>query len=337
MKEAEIRPLDLFSRYLALAREDAEKFFDQNAFVEVQCPGCGSDSRQPAFEKFGFRYVLCQSCGSLYNSPRPARRTLDDYYRHGKAVQFWGSEFYRITAESRREKLFRPRAQLMADLFGKYGCGSDGAFLDIGPGYGIFLEELRRHGRFQRVIGVEPSPGLADTCRKKGFEIVEKYGEDLSGKDVQGAMLAAFEVLEHVFEPVAFLKGAGRVLKDRGLMVFTTLTVSGFDLQVLWEHSNSIFPPHHINLLSVEGIQVLVARSGYEIVELTTPGKLDVDIVANAIKDNSEFRPPRFVSYILNHRDERARARLQEFLQDHLLSSHVRVVARKRSLGGTGS
>lgn len=331
MKEAEIRPLDLFSRYLTLAREDAETFFDRRHFVEVTCPGCSAEMARQAFEKFGFRYVVCEACDSLYTSPRPSRRMLEEYYQKGKAVRFWGSEFYRATSESRKERIFRPRAELIARLADTFGDLKRYAFLDIGAGYGLFLDELRQLRVFERIAGIEPSPALADVCRRKGFDIIEKYAEDLSDKDALAGMATAFEVLEHVFDPAAFLGGVCRTLIENGLMIFTTLTISGFDLQALWENSNSIYPPHHINLLSIEGMESLVMRAGFEIVELSTPGKLDVDIISNALAENPELPLPRFVSYILKRRNEDTRAEFQGFLQDHRLSSHVRVVARKRS------
>ncbi|MDA0747516.1 MAG: class I SAM-dependent methyltransferase [bacterium] len=330
MKEAEIRPQDLFKQYLALAREDAETFFDFGRFVNVACPACGSVPSRPAFEKYGFQYVVCDHCGSLYNSPRPTPEMFEDYYKKGKAVEFWGSDFYRVTAESRREKMFRPRAELIAQLVKDQGGAARGTFLDIGSGYGIFGEEMRRLGCFEQVVGVEPSPGLAEICRGKGFEVIEKYAEDLSAEDADCRVAAAFEVLEHVFDPYTFLSGVRRVLKENGLLVFTTLTISGFDLQVLWQESNSIHPPHHINLLSVEGLQAVVERSGFELVELSTPGKLDIDIVSNALKDNPDLQLPGFVSYLLHHRGEKTRTEFQQFLQNHCLSSHVRVIARKR-------
>lgn len=333
MKEAEIRPPDLFRQFLALAREDAESFFDREQFIEVACPGCTAETAHLAFEKLGFRYVVCDACGSLYTSPRPTRQALRCYYQQGKAVQFFGSDFYRVTAESRKEKIFRPRAELIGQLLEIHGGTKKDAFLDVGAGYGIFLDELRRLDIFERVIGIEPSSGLAAICHQKGFEVIEKYAEDLSDDDIQAGMATAFEVLEHVFDPAAFLHGVRRAMRDRGLMIFTTLSISGFDLQALWENSNSIYPPHHINLLSTEGIEALVRRSGFEIVELTTPGKLDIDIISNAVKENPNLPLPRFISYILKYRNEEVWGELQQFLQKHRLSSHVRVVARKRTAG----
>jgi hypothetical protein len=42
---------------------------------------------------------------------------------------------------------------------------------------------------------------------------------------------------------------------------------------------------------------------------------------------------PRFVRYFLGRRDQHAKQRLQQFLQQNLLSSHLRVVARKTDQG----
>ena len=117
MKEKDIRPQELFNRYLEVARQDVERFFaEKSGFVEISCPACGSNDSVFAFDKLGFSYRSCRPCESLYLSPRPSREVIDRYYREGEAVKFWSTDFYRETAEARREKLCRPRAQLVADL-----------------------------------------------------------------------------------------------------------------------------------------------------------------------------------------------------------------------------
>jgi 2-polyprenyl-3-methyl-5-hydroxy-6-metoxy-1,4-benzoquinol methylase len=327
MKESEIRPPDLFNRYLELSRLDTERFFaDKANFVEVDCPACGCQEKMPGLKKQNFTYVLCGDCGTLYLSPRPDANQLDAFNCNSEAAKFWSTNFFKETAEARREKMFRPRAQLVNELLDNYQQQSCAEFVDVGSGYGIFLEEVKRLNRFGTVRGVEPNPDLADVCRRAGFPIVQKTVEDVSEGEVQADFATAFEVLEHVFEPLSFLRSVRRLLKPGGLLLFTTLTVSGFDIQVLWENSKSVYPPSHINLISVAGMELLVKRAGLRLIDLSTPGKLDVDIVANMLSENPNLKVPRFVSTLLEERNGVAREEFQSFLSRNRLSSHIRVV-----------
>jgi SAM-dependent methyltransferase len=329
MKEAEIRPPALFERYLELSRRDIKTFFsDHSGFSEVGCPSCAAPEKTPAFVKLGFAYQLCDRCGSLYLSPRPSIAMQSEYAQNSEAVRFWSTNFYRETVDARREKMFRPRAELVRQLVNDGIVKAPGLVADIGAGYGIFLEELQRLEIFDRIVGIEPAPGLAEVCREQGFQVIEKFAEDVEEGEIDADLTTSFEVLEHVFEPVDFLRACRRTLRPGGILLFTTLTISGFDLQVLWDRSNSIYPPHHINLLSVDGLRKLVERSDLEVVEISTPGRLDVDIVASALEADRILDVPRFVRALVAQPAE-ARADFQSFLQRRNLSSHVQVVARR--------
>jgi len=329
MKESEIRPQQLFNRYLELSHQDIERFFsDHKRFEETDCPACGSDQREPGLVKFDFIYVLCARCGSLYLSPRPTMAMYDRYYQESESVKFWSTHFFKETAEARRHKIFRPRALLVEQWANKCGGqpGEGDLFVDIGSGYGIFLDEIKRLKRFDRILGIEPAPDLARKCRERGFEVFEKKIEEIEKGEVEARFATAFEVLEHVINPLEFLQSAGRTLRRGGSLMFTTLTVSGFDIQVLWENSKSVHPPHHINLLSVEGMCRLIERSGLYLEDLSTPGELDVDIVKNICAENTNIPLPRFAASIVAASDE-VRDNFQKFLRANRFSSHIRVIA----------
>jgi SAM-dependent methyltransferase len=329
LREAEIRPKELFDEYLALCRRDIERFYgDDRKFMAVRCPACDSDAvTEGGFTKLGFRYRECAGCRSLYVSPRPTPAMQEAFARQSEATTFWGTHFYRETAAARREKMFHPRANLVADLVRNGVVTRTKTFADVGAGYGIFLEEVAALGLFDEVAGIEPAPPLAKVCREKGFCVIEAMMEDV-GERIAADLLTAFEVLEHVFDPAAFLRACAVGLHEEGALLFTTLTIDGFDLQVLWNESKSIYPPQHINLMSIDGLRTLAERSGLEILSIATPGQLDVDIVANAVTENPSLAVPRFVTRVLTL-DSSARAEFQSFLARANLSSHVRVVARR--------
>jgi SAM-dependent methyltransferase/ribosomal protein S27E len=339
VKEQEIRPQQLFNRYLELSRQDVARYFaDPSRFVLVPCPACGCAQQEAGLAKLGFIYVTCADCGSLYVSPRPCREAIDDYYRRGEAVKFWSTDFFRETAEARREKIFRPRAQLVANWASSSSSPeSRRVFADVGSGYGIFLEEVARLGCFDEVVGIEPAPNLAEVCRRRGFRILEKPAETVAPEELRASFVSSFELLEHLYQPACFLAAIRDLLNPGGLLLFTTLTISGFDLQVLWENSKSIHPPHHLNLISVDGMERLLLGCGFELVELRTPGELDVDIVRNMLQENPNIPVSRFArSIALNPREE-VRTSFQGFLKANRLSSHIRVVARRPLNGATTS
>ena len=329
MREDDIRPKPLLDEFFRKLKTDADRLAARRAeFVDVACPICGGAEKQHAFEKDGFPYAVCCGCGSLFASPRPAPDALADYARHSEAVEFWSTHFYRQTADARRARIFRPRATLAADLAHRGQVGTGGRLVDIGSGYGLFLQEIRALETFGEVIGVEPDARLAAACRESGFTVIEEPVERIRPGTVEADLATAFEVLEHVFDPLGFLRSCAGLLRPGGVLLFTTLTVSGFDLQVLWEESRSITPPQHLNFPSVDGIEQLIARAGLDVLAVTTPGRLDVDIVRNRIAAEPSLAIPRFARTIV-HSAEPARVAFQQFLADHRLSSHVQCLARR--------
>ena len=328
MKEADIRPKALFDQYLALVAADARALLaDQASFVPVPCPACGGTGAS-SFVKQGYRYACCETCGSLFLSPRPTAARMARFYDEAESVKFWSTDFYRQTADSRREAMFRPRARMAAEMADRFALPAAARLVDVGAGYGLFLEEARATGRFVRPVAVEPAEPLAAVCRDKGFQVVEKSAEEVGDGEVAADLATAFEVLEHVNEPLAFLSAIGRLLAPGGLAILTTLTASGFDIQVLWDRAKGVYAPHHVNLMTVAGLERLIARAGLDLVELVTPGKLDVDIVANTVQELPDFPLDRFTRGLLAAPAE-SRAAFQAFLAANRFSSHVRFIVRR--------
>jgi SAM-dependent methyltransferase len=230
-------------------------------------------------------------------------------------------------AEARRERIFKPRALRLSGLCAQKNVQVD-KVIDVGAGYGILLDEWRALHPNASLLAIEPSTVLANECRAKGLDVVEDMAENVTGYQNYADLVVCFEVLEHVYDPLAFVRTLVNLARPGGYVFISTLGVDGFDIQVLWEKSNSIFPPHHINFLSVNGFKHLFERAGLEDITVTTPGVLDVNIVQNAAKkDPAILQDQRFIRHLLAN-DETA-ASFQEFLSGNLLSSHTWVFGKK--------
>lgn len=324
MHEADIRPPTLLSEFKRISVQDAQQFFgDPAKLVEVDSPSTGTGGSTYAFDKDGFRYMQSLDCGSLYVSPRPTKDALADYYRNSNASAYRVQHYAKETAEARRRHLLRSHANWMGRLYDEHGNPDARSYVDIGTNSPAIFEEVRRLGLFDKLYSLNPLPGLEPECAAQGVEVIHEPIRDAGA-------VTAFQQLENQFSPLDLVKTACDMLAVGGLFFMTTRTISGFDLQMLWDKTPYIFVPEHLNLLSIEGMTQLIARAGLHTVELSTPGQLDLELVQHAARSDASIQLPRFIQYLLDERDDLAHADFQEFLQKHRLSSHVRVAAARR-------
>jgi len=323
MKESEIRPKDLFDKYLRLSSEDAKTYFPEGRRASIPCPACCQTESQFAFNKNGFDYTECADCATVYLSPRPPLGEFEAFYSESPSARFWVKEFFPVVVEARREKIFRPNAEKIQSICRDRKLEVN-TIIDVGAGYGIFLDEWKKSAPETQLIAIEPLPDLSEICQSKGIHVIPSIAEKAGNLEMKGNLVVCFEVIEHVHDPLLFVKVIRQMVAPGGLAVITGLGVDGFDIQVLWENSKSIFPPHHINFMSADGFSRLFKRAGFSDVEVMTPGKLDMDIVLN----NQEFitKDNRFVKTLLS-RGEDAMNDFQKLLAKHQLSSHCWILA----------
>lgn len=326
MRESEIRSADALATYLDLVRKDAAALLaDPAAFAEVACPGCGRDDAGKAFDKDGFSYRSCGRCDTLFVSPRPNQEALGRFYADSPSSRYWVQSFFKPVAEARRTKIFRPRAEHAA---GMLDIGEETPTIaDLGAGFGIFLDELRLLRPEARVVAIEPAPDMAAICRSIGLEVVERVAEGVTSHDGQFDLVTAFELLEHVHDADAFVAAAMRMLKPGGRCFFTTLNGHGFDIQVLWARSQSVSPPHHLNFFNPGSASLLLERAGLAVESVTTPGRLDWDIVERAIAEGA--CADRFWSLVVKDASVDAKLALQSWIAQHGFSSHMWIVGRR--------
>lgn len=326
MKEEEIRKRSTFNRYLELVAEDVQAIFaDRSNFIQIDCPACGGKNYQPQFEKLGFTYVLCADCNTLFVNPRPLAQSLTELYTQSRSTSFWVHEFFKPVAEARREKIFRPRAEYVKDSFSEKSGGVIG---DIGAGFGLFLEELAKFWPSARLVAIEPSLEMVNICQDKGLEVITCPLEDVQGWDGQFDLLTSFELFEHLYEPGEFLRKVWHLLRPGGYLLLTTLNGEGFDIQILWEKSKSVSPPHHLNFFNPRSITMLLQKNGFIAEKVDTPGKLDWDIVEGMYREEA-VDPGHFWRLVAEKAEPAVKDSLQTWISQSGLSSHMRVLAKK--------
>jgi len=326
MKEDDIRKRDVFNKYLKLSAQDVAVFFkDKSSFVKSNhCLACQSKNIEMAFVKHDFQYDKCQNCGTFFVNPRPTMDMLGKFYADSPSTSFWVKEFFLPVAEVRRKKMFKPRAEFIADYFKNQ---SDLTIGDIGAGFGLLLEEYKKIRPQDRVIAIEPSIEMVEICQNKGIEVIPKTIETVEQQELFD-VLVAFELFEHLFNPEFFLTKVFENLKSGGYFILTTLNGLGFDIQLLWKKSKSVSPPHHLNFFNPESTTILAESIGFKVIEKATPGKLDWDIIEGGLK-HENINPGRFWETVSKHGSPTAKEELQNWIQKHNFSSHMRIILQK--------
>ncbi|OIO38912.1 MAG: hypothetical protein AUJ72_01775, partial [Candidatus Omnitrophica bacterium CG1_02_46_14] len=312
-KEEEIRKREVFNRYLALVAKDIDRFFsDTRPFISIPCPACYGKDLEHQFKKTRFDYDLCRDCGTLFVNPRPRFEDLMRFYSDSESTSFFVNDFFKPVAQIRREKIFRPRVEYVAQRFSGEALQTIG---DIGAGFGIFLDEFRKVCPGKRFVAIEPSQEMAAICRKDGFEVLECAAEDVKTHAASFDLLTAFELFEHLYDPKDFLLKVRGLLKPGGYFLLTTLNGQGFDIQILWENSKSVSPPHHLNFFNPRSIVRLAQSCGLEPVETATPGKLDWDIVEGMILKEG-IKPGRLWEGLARYGESSAKEELQRWIAE---------------------
>ena len=325
MKEDDIRKREIFNKYLSLVEEDVKDIFDFTALKTIRCPACGSQKLDAEFKKMGFQYVSCADCGLVFVNPRPLFKDLKALYTASRSTTYWVNEFFKPLAGVRKEKIFRPRAEYIASV-----CkGGEGRVVgDIGAGFGLFLEELRALWPKGRFIAIEPSLEAIEICKEKKLETKPVVLEEVVGCEGYFDLLTAFELLDHLLDPYEFLLKTYSLLKPGGYFLCTTVNGLGFDTLLLWEKSKVFSPPLHLNIFNPKAVSVVFKRAGFEILEVSTPGNLDWNILEGMIeKEGADLG--RFWNFFAREAGEEAKKELQGWITKNNLSSHMRVLARK--------
>ena len=325
-KESDIRPESIYNEYKKLLSKDIGKYFsDRSMLKEIVCPGCSDENSDMAFNKMGFSYRSCKKCSSLFVSPRPDDEALRNFYRNSSAGLFLRKTFLKDTLDSRSQKVFSYRVQWIVGLIEEYMPSAE-VVLDYWTRYPTFLKQLDDVGLLRSIISFMPECYEQEGLLPKNVNVSIDDGIVEDSVDI----FVVFEVVERISDPEKIFVTARKACRKDGLFIMTSTTSSGFEYQVLGENSPNVIPPDRINLLSLEALRSRIEKAGFEIIEISTPGRLDVEMVKKAYEKNPDIPLDPFWKYLFRHRDENAVHALQEYLQQFQLSSHVRIAAIRK-------
>lgn len=219
--------------------------------------------------------VRCKSkdCGLAWLSPEPDKEKIKDfyinYYTHeinrDKKIKFknvFERFFYRILriiySLLRRVLFINHDRKNFEYMFLR---NKKGRVLEIGCGNGERLYKLKKKG-FD-VEGVEIDQKAIDIAEQKyGFKIFSGDIRELNFPLQSFDFIIMNHVLEHVFDPISFLRECGRIVKKGGKIILTTPNFDSYTHKFFKEYWRGLEPPRHLYLYSIKSLEVLCEKAG---------------------------------------------------------------------------
>ena len=140
-----------------------------------------------------------------------------------------------------------------------------GPLLDVGCGGGLFLGMMRERGF--RVLGLDNSRDAAAIAwRRQQVPAVCAMLEHVPLSDESVAVLTMFHVLEHLYDPRAYLAAARRLLAPDGRLVIQVPNAACWQFRLLGEAWNGVDVPRHLFDFRAGDVEKLVQSCGFEVV-----------------------------------------------------------------------
>ena len=202
----------------------------------------------------GYDVIACEKCGFYHLDPIPDQDIYsEEYYQKEKP-----RVLERIKEDLRWwELVYRERF----DLFEKIVHWTRRRILDIGSGYGYFLDYAARRGWF--AVGMEPSREAGVYSQERGQNVIGKYfTEAIPGNPYD--VIHMNEVLEHVPDPRQVLANVRDSLTQGGIVC--AVVPNDFNPLQQFDENHWISPPWHINYFSIESLQRIMQETGFQII-----------------------------------------------------------------------
>jgi len=235
--------------------QPAESFAERE---HCACPLCGADRPTATpFAEQGFAVVRCGACALWYLSPRLPEPTMAAAYRSGN---YFGGEGAGYDDYSEQEESLRATFRRLARQLDSAGL-TGGDLLEIGCGYGYFLQEAAPY--FARRSGTEFSPPAAEQARGRADRVWDGGLDDLPD-DQRFDCIVALHVIEHVYDPRAFLAKIMRHLKPGGRCLLAAPDMGGFWRKLMGARWPSFKYPEHVVFYDAASLQRLMRLAGLE-------------------------------------------------------------------------
>lgn len=214
-----------------------------------------------------FGVVRCERCQLVFVSPRlkpeALQRVYDDSgYFDGRV---YGAKPWSLANILQRTWTAGRLAAISAAL-GRDPKQGPVKLLEIGAGYGHFLADAKKRG--YDVTGVELSHTASAYARDELGLTVHTSQLEEAELEPPYDVIVAWDTIEHVPDPVSFMRTVRGLLAEDGILAFSTPYISSLPGKLLGQKWWTLKPVEHIWHFTPETHAIALARAGLGLIEV---------------------------------------------------------------------
>jgi 2-polyprenyl-3-methyl-5-hydroxy-6-metoxy-1,4-benzoquinol methylase len=230
----------------------------------MTCPLCGSESTTVISEHLREgpgNVLLCASCDIAFLEDRT--KDWSEYYKQ----EYWathGPDLQRATSYKENFETYVRYQQSRLDALAPY-FGPEKRLLEIGCASGQFLFHAR--DRVAEAVGVDLDEGATQLAREMtGCRTISQPLEETDVEKESFDIVCAFQTLEHVPEPVAFIEMLGSYLKPGGVIAIEVPNLYDPLISLYDNAAYKKFYYHgeHVFYFSKRSLETVMTRAGFD-------------------------------------------------------------------------
>lgn len=259
-----------------------------------RCIVCGGDRLSPVSRFASVHLVHCMDCGLRFAGRRPSDAELDAHYR-GYGTRWFDSD------------LTRQRYAELLDSFEPYRHTN--RILDMGCGAGYFLEEAAKRG--WDVYGSEFGDLPLQLSREKGLNVVPAPVTRDTFPAAHFDVVTAFEVVEHLRDPLAEAEVIASLVRPGGLFYCTTPNFNSVSRHLLGPRWTVVSYPEHLVYFTRPTLRSWLSAAGFSPIKVLTTG-ISPSAVTAAVPLMPSASPPTTATTPSRNLDQRIRGAVEQ-------------------------
>jgi SAM-dependent methyltransferase len=234
----------------------------------VICPVCGSSNYRIRKTRDGLKMGYCADCTLAFADPLLKGAGKDVGNANSSITQ---SDYYDMILEQyeAQSELANTKVPLVMSYWSDIMGRAPLSVIESGCGTGQYYQAWKKAGVQWK--GVEVNQNMLDFCRSRNmpveeFDAIFNYGEKYD-------VIYMSQVLEHILEPLDFLKKIGSLLNKGGILHLDvpnqdSITSQYRQMNLFHNEYGFVQPMHHLIAYTRRSLQLLLQKCNYDVIYL---------------------------------------------------------------------